>query len=140
MLRSLALVSLALVTGCATSVRHLPPAEPGLPFSNGVMVGNTFYVAGHLGLDKETRTAPSDPAVEAGLMLDSFSGTLERVGLTMNDLVSVQVFCSDVSLYGTFNDIYRERFDGEFPARAFIGSGKLLRGCRFEMNGVAVKR
>ena len=57
----------------------------------------------------------------------------------MDDLVQVQVFCSDVGLYDTFNAAYRARFSGEFPARAFIGSGTLLRGCRFEMLGIAVR-
>ena len=67
--------------------------------------------------------------------------TLARAGMTMDDLVSVQVFCSDVSLYHTFNAEYARRFvAAEFPARAFLGSGPLLRGCRFEVSGVAVRR
>jgi hypothetical protein len=58
----------------------------------------------------------------------------------MDDLVQVQVHCSDVGLYQVFNDAYRARFSGAFPARAFLGSGTLLRGCRFEMLGIAVLR
>jgi enamine deaminase RidA (YjgF/YER057c/UK114 family) len=58
----------------------------------------------------------------------------------MDDLVAVQVFCSDISLYDEFNAIYRTYFSGGFPTRAFIGSGKLLRGGRFEVQGIAVKR
>ena len=60
--------------------------------------------------------------------------------MTMDDLVSVQVFCSDVSLYGTFNDVYKGYFTKGFPARAFLGSGPLLFGARFEVQGIAVKR
>jgi enamine deaminase RidA (YjgF/YER057c/UK114 family) len=58
----------------------------------------------------------------------------------MDDLVSVQVFCSDVSLYAGFNDIYKGYFTKGYPARAFIGSGALLSGGRFEVQGIAVKR
>lgn len=58
----------------------------------------------------------------------------------MDDLVSMQVFCPDLSLYDKFNEIYRTYFTRHFPARAFIGSGPLLRGARFEAQGIAGKR
>jgi len=60
--------------------------------------------------------------------------------MTMDDLVFVQVFCPDVSLYDKFNSAYRSYFGKEYPARAFVGSGSLLRGGHFEMLGIAVKR
>ena len=60
--------------------------------------------------------------------------------MTMDDLCRVQVYCSDVGHYDVFNKIYRGYFKQEFPARAFLGSGKLLFGARFEVLGVAVKR
>ena len=57
----------------------------------------------------------------------------------MDDLVSIQIFCPDLSLYERFNAVYRTYFDDHFPARAFIGSGPLLRGARFEINGIAAR-
>lgn len=73
-------------------------------------------------------------------MLDSFRKTLATAGYSMQDLVYVQVFCSDVSLFGVFNEIYRTYFQEPLPARAFIGSGALLFGARFEIQGIAVRR
>jgi enamine deaminase RidA (YjgF/YER057c/UK114 family) len=52
----------------------------------------------------------------------------------------VQVFCSDVKLFDTWNRIYPKYFTKELPARAFIGSGPLLFGARFEVQGVAARR
>jgi 2-iminobutanoate/2-iminopropanoate deaminase len=49
------------------------------------------------------------------------------------------VYCSDVALFGAFNKVYRTFFRQPFPARAFIGSGPLLMGARFEIQGIAVK-
>lgn len=120
---------------------HIPaPSGYGpLPFSNGVMAGNTFYMSGHIGLDAATRKPPADAEQEAKLMLDGFRETLSRAKLGMDDLVFVQVFCSDVSLFEKFNTVYRTYFAREFPARAFIGSGPLLFGARFEIQGIAVK-
>ena len=61
------------------------------------------------------------------------------VGMTMDDLVWVQVLCPDLSLYDEFNSIYRTYFKDHFPARAFLDSGPLLRGAHFEVMGIAVK-
>ncbi|HKW88081.1 MAG TPA: Rid family hydrolase [Candidatus Acidoferrales bacterium] len=118
-----------------------PPAGFGpLPFSSGVLVGETFYVSGHIGIDPATKRVPPEADQEARLMLDGFRETLARGGCSMGDLVYVQIFCSDVSLFEKFNAIYRTYFETDLPSRAFIGSGPLLFGARFEMQGIAVKR
>ena len=96
------------------------------PYSNMVVHGDTVYLAGAIGRDPETGEVPEDVEEEIRIVLDSMKDRLERVGMSMNDLVTVQVFCPDLTLYDTFNNIYRTYFDGHFPARAFIGSGPLL--------------
>jgi enamine deaminase RidA (YjgF/YER057c/UK114 family) len=58
----------------------------------------------------------------------------------MDDVVSIQVFCTDLALFDTFNSVYRGYFAHGFPARAFLGASTLLRGAHFEVLGVAVKR
>lgn len=115
-------------------------AAASLPFSNGVVVGNTLYVAGHIGTDPKTGKAPSDVDQEIKLLLDGFQTTLREGGMTMDDLVSVQVFCTDLSLYEKFNAAYATYFKKEFPARMFVGAGSLLREGHFEVMGIAVKR
>ena len=109
------------------------------PFSGAVMVGNTLYLSGTLGLDPG-QGVPATPEAEARNVLNSIRGTLEAAGMTMDDLVMVQVSCSDVSYYDAFNSVYRTYFTREFPARAFLGSGALLFGARFEVLGIAVRR
>jgi 2-iminobutanoate/2-iminopropanoate deaminase len=116
-----------------------------LPFSDAVLAGGTLYVAGTLGLDPKTMAdpktarAPEDPALEARLVMEAIKHTAEAAGYKMDDFVSIQVFCTDLALYGAFNDIYRSYFNGHFPARAFIGVDKLVRGAHFEVMGTAVK-
>lgn len=120
---------------------NLPSRSSDLPLSDGVMVGNTFYLSGRLGIDPKTGKAPTDVEQEVRLMLDEVKAVLAEAGMTPDDLVSVQVFCSDLSLYDKFNAVYKSWFaNGRYPARAFIGSGPLLRGARFELQGIAVKR
>ena len=110
-----------------------------LPFSGAVLVGNALYLSGTIGLD-ENQQVPSTPEAEARLVLNNMQRRLEAEGMTMDDLVSVQVFCSDVAHYAAFNAVYRTYFTREFPARAFVGAGTLLFEARFEVQGVAVKR
>ncbi|MEQ8764684.1 MAG: RidA family protein [Planctomycetota bacterium] len=138
-MKRLSICLLLLTFAACSSPRKVTPASnPDLPFSSAVQVGDTLYVAGHLGLDPLTGNAPADPAIEAEAVLDAFQATIEKAGFAMKDLVHVRVFCSDVALYGVFNEAYRKRFSGDFPARAFIGSGTLLREARFEVEGIAV--
>jgi 2-iminobutanoate/2-iminopropanoate deaminase len=118
-----------------------PPAPNGqpLPFSDAVRSGDTLYVAGHLGIDPKTGNAAADPATEARLVMEAVKHTLERAGYTMDDLVSVTVYCTDLSLYDAFNAVYAGYFHGPPPARAFLGVAKLVRGARFEVQGIAVR-
>ena len=109
------------------------------PFSGGVMVGDTFYVAGTIGLLPD-QTVPDTAQEEARLVMTSVQNTLEAAGLTMDDLVFVQVYSSDVADYDAFNEVYRTFFTQEYPARAYLGSGALLFGARFEVLGFAVRR
>lgn len=111
-----------------------------LPFSDAVQVDRTLYVSGHIGLKPGTTETPEDAKEEAKLMLDAFQATLAKAGYKMDDLVYVTLYCSDPSLFDTFNGVYRTYFKKEFPARAFIGSGPLLFGARYEIQGIAVKR
>ena len=110
------------------------------PFSHAVVAGDTIYVAGTLGLDPKTGQPPADAKAEARLALDGIKAKLKLAGADMDDLVSVQVFCPDLSLYADFNEVYATYFKMGYPSRAFVGSGPLLRGSRFEINGIAVKR
>jgi enamine deaminase RidA (YjgF/YER057c/UK114 family) len=146
-MRARALLPLALLgAACAapapSAARHvnLPGRTDTRPFSNAVLVGDTLHLSGALGLDPDTGAPPPAVADEVRFVLDSMVTRLALVGMSMDDLVSVTVFCPDLTLYGEFNSIYRTYFTDGFPARAFIGSGPLLAGARFEVMGTAVRR
>ena len=108
------------------------------PFSGSVMTNGTLYVSGQLGLTNGK--VPETAEEEARNVMNAVKAQVESAGMTMNDVVFVQIFCSDVEHYGAFNGVYRTYFTEEYPARAFIGSGKLLFGARFEVLATAVKK
>lgn len=67
-----------------------------LPFSEAVLVGNTLYIAGHIGLDAKTDMPPASAEDEARLVMDGIKQTVESAGMSMDDVVSMQV----TSLHG----------------------------------------
>jgi 2-iminobutanoate/2-iminopropanoate deaminase len=118
-----------------------PPGGFGpLPFSSGVLAGDTFYMAGHIGFDPATKKIPETVEREVECLMSSMRDTLAKAGLALDDLVYVQIFCPDVSLFERFNAVYRTYFKEPLPARAFVGSGALLLGAHFEIQAIAVKK
>jgi enamine deaminase RidA (YjgF/YER057c/UK114 family) len=111
---------------------NLPGRTVDAPFSDAVVVGDTVYLAGRIGVDPKTGKAPADLDEEIRLLLDGVKSVLAETGLTMDDLVTVQVFCPDLALYDRFNAAYRGYFGKEFPARGFhrVGAAAARRPLR----------
>ena len=139
---ALGLFSVAAADDTRTERRtfSLPQTEKlGIPISDAVLVGNTLYLSGNGGIDLATMEVPEDPKDEARLLMENVRATLALADMTLEDLVSVTIYCPDLSLFGQFNEVYRSYFDGDYPARAFVGSGELLFGMRFEIQAIAVR-
>ena len=112
--------------------------EHHLPFSSGVVVGSTLYISGVTGVDPTTKGTVSAEE-EARLVMNQVKQTVEQASMTMDDVVSLQVFCTDLSHYDAFNGVYKTYFKGDYPARAFIGASSLLFHARYEVMGIAVR-
>ncbi len=132
------------VMACAADRKYIVKPRPAemktLPFSDGVMLGNTLYIAGHIGLDAKTGMPPASAEEEARLVMDGIKQTVESAGLSMDDVVTVQIFCTDLKYYDMFNAVYKTYFHGNYPARAFVGAANLLRGGKYEVLGIAIKK
>lgn len=126
----------------AADRQHFPAdgggtAGPNPPYSAAVMAGKTLYVAG----TTDRGPLPGDTASAAAKrVLDNVKRSVEAGGLTMDDLVWVQIFSADLADYAAFNEVYRTYFKGPMPARAYLGVDHLLGGAKFEVMGIAVRR
>lgn len=146
LLAAAAAAALILPLSAEAATTHFPagangPGGVAPPFSSAVMAGDTLYVAGTTdGTDPATGKLPVDATTGAKVVLDNIKRTVEKAGLTMDDLVWVQIFTSDLKYYNDFNAVYRTYFKGDMPTRAFIGAGSLLGGAHFEVMGIAVKK
>jgi 2-iminobutanoate/2-iminopropanoate deaminase len=114
--------------------------NPNMPFSDALLVDDkTLYIAGRIGFIPGTRKLPAEIDAEATYLMQDLKAILAAADMTMDDIVTLTIYSPDVSLWERFNAIYRTFFTGPLPPRAFIGSGKLLFGAHFEIQGIAVR-
>jgi 2-iminobutanoate/2-iminopropanoate deaminase len=129
------------VTASAATVTYIPVPAPATgappPFSRAVMAGDTLYLAGTTDGGAKLAGTPADAARR---VMDNIKHAVEAGGLTMDDLVWVQVFSSDLNDYAAFNEVYRTYFTGPMPARAYLGAAHLLGDAHFEVMGIAVRK
>ena len=115
------------------------PAAIG-PYSQAVKVGCWLYVSGQLGLQPESGDLVSeDFAAQAKQALGNLQNILQAAGYAMQDVVSVDVFLTDMSRFAQFNGMYQEAFGEHKPARAVVEVKGLPKGGLVELKCVAHK-
>lgn len=140
------------VSGCtrdhAGPLRIDTPAAPEAigPYSQGVLVGNTLYLAGQIALDPESglmvEPGPAQTAIEVETrqVLDNLGAVLDAAGFGFEHVVQAQVFLVDLAEFSTMNSIYETYFEGMIPpARATVQVAALPRGARVEILFTAVR-
>jgi 2-iminobutanoate/2-iminopropanoate deaminase len=112
----------------------------GLPFSPGIRVGNTVYVAGHLGRDPVTSKLVSGGIEgETRQAINNIREVLRAAGMDLNDVASVTVYITSFADFARFNAVYREFFPADPPARATVQVAALNDGARVELQMIAAR-
>ena len=112
----------------------------GLPFSPGILVGNTLYVAGHLGRDPITSQLVSGGIeAETRQVLANSREVLKTAGMDFKDVASVTAYITSFDDFARFNAVYSESFPTDPPARATVQVAALNAGARIELQMIAVK-
>ena len=140
----IALLTVALLTAAghplssAKRAINPPGTAEGLPFSNGILVANTLYVAGQEGLDNG-KLRPGGIGPETQAALENIKKIVEAAGLQMTDVASVNVYLADISEFGEMNKVYKTFFPEPRPARATVQVAGLVNNARVEIAAIAVK-
>ncbi len=112
--------------------------QPRGPYSQAIVVGNTVYVAGQGGFDPVSGNLMNATfEEEVTRTFENIKAILAAAGASMNDVVKVNVYLTDLNNFGRMNEIYKKYFSGDYPARATVGSS-LLAGTQIEIDCVAV--
>jgi len=116
-----------------------PGAAAGLPFSNGVMVGNMLFVSGQEGLvDGKVVTGGIGPETQTAL--ENIKRVVELGGFQMTDVVTVNVYLADIGDFAEMNKVYKTIFPEPRPARTTVQVAALVNNARVEISAIAVKQ
>jgi 2-iminobutanoate/2-iminopropanoate deaminase len=128
-------------SGARRAIRPARSPNTGLPYSPGILAGNTLYISGHLGRDPVTaRLAAGGIEAETRQSLANIQEVLKAAGMEFKDVVSVTAFITDLKEFDRFNTVYREYFPADsLPARATVQVAALNIGARIELQMIAVK-
>ena len=113
---------------------------PGRPYSPGIEFGDTVYVSGQVGYDPTSKTIPEDFAVEVAHCLENVRAVLQGAGLDFVDVVSVQIYLTDIRQFDAVNSVYGTAFKEPYPTRTTVGVASLPLGAHIEITVTARKR
>jgi len=112
----------------------------GLPYSPGILVGNTLYLSGNLGRDPVTAgLVRGGIEAETRQALANMREVLKAAGMEFKDVTTVTAYIASFDDFARFNTVYREYFPSDPPARATVQVAALNDGARVELQMIAVK-
>jgi len=123
----------------AQQKRVIPGSVPGLPFSDGVVVGNTLYVAGQQGTDANGKLREGGIVPETQATLENIEKTVKAAGFQLKDIVAVTVYLADIKDFAEMNKVYKSFMPDPKPARTTIQAAALVNNARVEITVVAAK-
>ena len=140
-------LTIAIIAICAGSLLSYSPkrraitvGEPkGLPFSDGMLVGNTLYIAGTEGTDDSGKLKAGGIGPETQATLDNIQKVLKTAGFQLSDVVSVTVYLADIHEFGDMNAVYKSVMPDPKPTRATVQVAGLVNNARIEISAIAVK-
>lgn len=107
------------------------------PYSQAVKVGDIVYLSGQIPLVPETMTVlDGDFSAQVRRVFDNLSAVAKAAGGSLQNVVKLNIFLTDLSHFGTVNDIMTEYFEQPYPARAAIGVASLPKDVPVEMDAV----
>jgi 2-iminobutanoate/2-iminopropanoate deaminase len=110
------------------------------PYSAAIDAGALVFLSGQTPIDPSTgKLVQGDAAAQTKRCLANLRAALHAAGLTLDDVVKVNVFLTDMNDFAAMNAAYREAFAEPFPARTTIGVAALPLGARVEIELIAKK-
>lgn len=113
------------------------PAAIG-PYSQAVLVNGMLFTSGVIPIDPETNTlVEGDITVQARQAIGNLKNLIEASGSSMDKVVKTTVFIKDMNDFGKINDIYKDFFTSDFPARSCVEVARLPKDVLIEIEAIA---
>lgn len=117
---------------------HRAPAAIG-PYSQAIMMNNTLFISGQLGIDPNTGTMPEGFEAQANLVFANIKAVLEASGMGFAHIVKVTVFMKDMGNFAALNEIYARHFSAPYPAREAVEVARLPKDGLIEISVIAMR-
>ena len=113
------------------------PAAIG-PYSQAVLVNRMLFTSGVIPIAPETNTLDEvDVPVHARQAIGNLKNLIEASGSSMDKVVKTTVFIKDMNDFGKINDIYKDFFTSDFPARSCVEVARLPKDVLIEIEAIA---
>jgi 2-iminobutanoate/2-iminopropanoate deaminase len=114
------------------------PAAIG-PYSQGIKAGNLIFVSGQLPVNPATGNIDAGGiADQTGQSLRNLEAVLKQAGAGLGDVVKVTVFLADIADFAAMNEVYKQYFTADCPARSAFQVANLPKAALVEIEAIAV--
>ena len=107
-------------------------------YSPAIEHNGLLYLSGQLPVDPQTEQVPDGIEAQTRQVLQNVKLILTEAGSSMDQVLQVRLYISDVALWGAVNEVYASLFGAHKPVRAIIPTRELHHGCLIEVEAVAV--
>nr|WP_311447170.1 RidA family protein [uncultured Porphyromonas sp.] len=114
------------------------PAAIG-PYSQAVLLDDTLYASGQLGIDPSTGDFPEGITAQTEQSFRNIHAILAEAGMTIDDVVKTTCFLADMGDFAAMNAVYERQFTGSFPARSAVAVKTLPKNGLVEIEIIARK-
>jgi 2-iminobutanoate/2-iminopropanoate deaminase len=113
--------------------------KPVGPYSQGIIAGGCFlFISGQIPIDPEAgKLVEGSFEEKARRVMDNIKAIVEAAGGSMDDIVKVTVYLTDISRFSEFNRIYSEYFKAAPPSRVVVGVKALPLNADLEVEAIA---
>jgi 2-iminobutanoate/2-iminopropanoate deaminase len=141
LVRATVLIALLAAVAAGGQRKVIQPREfpTGRPFSPAILIDGTLYVSGQVGSDLRTGKIPDEFEAEVRQCLENIGILLKAGGMSYRDVVSVQVYLTDIGQFQRMNAVYTAYFKEPRPARTTVAVAGLAGGAHLEITVTAKK-
>ena len=109
-------------------------------YSQGIEAGNTIYLSGQIPLDPKTMKLVEGNENQIRQVFKNIQAVCESSEVSLDEIVKLNVYLSDLSVFSLVNEVMKELFSEPYPARAAIQVAKLPLDSLIEVEGIIVKK
>ena len=120
------------------STDRAPGPFQGAPYNQAIRVGDFVFVAGQLGISRETGAlAGAGVAEQTEQIMENLAAILEAAGSSLDNLVKTTVFLMDLVDFASMNEVYAKHVGDRPPARSTVQIAGLPSGALVEIEAIA---